>query len=114
LEEVAKWAEENALSSDWDLIGLEQLDLPEMVNFKKIEDNCPCPYCQVEECGPEDVIIRLKCPQCDELLILADGGWTSIPCKNCEKLLERQYFVEPKNEKEMLWSYDEDSKHEGE
>lgn len=57
------------------------------------EEECRCPYCMVSSSPPDD-IIRFICPKCGEEIVVADGDWEKIYCRNCDKVLHRKNIKE--------------------
>jgi len=87
--------------SDWTIQSFKIIDGIDISNF--IEPECNCPFCRASK-TVLDKIAKFNCPECKELIVVAEDGWEVISCRKCNKELYRHLL----GYSEGAWHYTDD------
>lgn len=75
---------------DFDIISIKELDGIGILNWPGEGVDCNCPFCTAKRIAEEDVM-KVECPNpnCKNILRVADNGWESLLCPECETEINR-------------------------
>lgn len=62
----------------YEIIGIKQVEGVFIANWPNVES----PFDKAKHMADEDVMF-VKCPECEEVVRIADGGWDWLVCKKC-------------------------------
>jgi len=90
------------ITEDFIIMGLRLVEGIDIENFTELE--CNCPFCRVSK-TVLDKIAKFNCPQCNDLIVVAEDGWETISCRKCNQEIYRHKL----SYSEGAWRYDDDS-----